>query len=597
MRRGLALAVCIAATIATPAGAHRAEIGSANAGELASVLVPSASAAPDREATVSATAATYEWDGGPLTGYFVTNFIGSGENCTKPRCDATLIKVDIPAGSTGDLKVDIGDFDSEWDLDLYVFASDAQGRPLKPLGVGERPAGEPETSTVSRAAPGYYLIQVVGWNAAGAFYKGKVNLSGVGPASAPAPQEIKVEGCNFTLYHFKDSAERLQAYVPPGYRVYPYQPYLAGTGGGEKGTATVAAAVYDCDRVEVPGSSPAPGIFSLLSVVVYSAEGAIEGPATADFYVLWVHADNPPLVELLASAGMPAYLVPGMLFEKPAQSLAVRAEVPWSQGAYELETSGALQDPFHRHANSYWHNAADGRIARLDFVTNPARDQYCSERSPDDAPCGKLTAQAGTPVAAFFGAPERTPDIAWDHDPVPRAWFDLSVSPPAQPPPGDPNDPGSGGQGGGQQGGGEQGSGQRAPGRPGGHRPSGTLLPAFGKLTVAVAADKGRRKTVRKRGFRVRVRCSVQCNATVTATVNKKTARKLRLGRKAVKLGTGKASITKAGRIPFYARLTRKAKKALGRKRAPKFAVKLVVTVKDRQGGQLKRFTKTVKPR
>ena len=114
---------------------------------------------------------------------------------------------------------------------------------------------------------------------------------------------------------------------------------------------------------------------------------------------------------------------------------------------------------------------------------------------------------------------------------------------------------------------------------------------------MAVAADRGRRKAVRKRGLRVRVRCSVQCNATVTATVDKKTARKLRLGNKAIKLGTGKASITKPGRIPFYARLTRKAKKALGRKRAPKFAVKLVVTVTDRQGGQLKRFTKTVKPR
>ena len=79
--------------------------------------------------------------------------------------------------------------------------------------------------------------------------------------------------------------------------------------------------------------------------------------------------------------------------------------------------------------------------------------------------------------------------------------------------------------------------------------------------------------------------------------MDKKTARKLRLGKKAIKMGTGKASITKAGRIPFYARLTRKAKKALGRKRAPKFAVKLLVVVTDRQGGQLKRFTKTVKPR
>jgi hypothetical protein len=122
----------------------------------------------------------------------------------------------------------------------------------------------------------------------------------------------------------------------------------------------------------------------VLSVLVYPPEETVEeGAASSDFYVLWIHANNPQLVELLESRGMPAYLVPGMLFEKPMQSLAVRVEVPWSLGAYELATTGFSQDFFRSHDNTYSHIATDGRrcrgdgagpgrrgcLVRMDFVT------------------------------------------------------------------------------------------------------------------------------------------------------------------------------------------------------------------------------------
>ena len=120
----------------------------------------------------------------------------------------------------------------------------------------------------------------------------------------------------------------------------------------------------------------------------------------------------------------------------------------------------------------------------------------------------------------------------------------------------------------------------------------GQPLPATGKLKVDVAIDKGKRKTARKRGLRGRIRCSVQCKVKATATISKKVARKLKLGRKTFKIGKGKASIKKAGRIKFYVKLNKKAKRALKRKGVKKFALKVSFRITDNQGKQLKKVTK-----
>jgi hypothetical protein len=119
-------------------------------------------------------------------------------------------------------------------------------------------------------------------------------------------------------------------------------------------------------------------------------------------------------------------------------------------------------------------------------------------------------------------------------------------------------------------------------------------LPSSGPLTISFAADKGKRSTARTRGLRVRVRCSVQCKATATAKVDKKVAKALRLGKKALTIGKAKASITRPGRIPFFIKLNAKTKRALARKGIKKFKVKLAIAVTDSSGKQLKRGTKTI---
>ena len=120
------------------------------------------------------------------------------------------------------------------------------------------------------------------------------------------------------------------------------------------------------------------------------------------------------------------------------------------------------------------------------------------------------------------------------------------------------------------------------------------LLPVSGPLRISFAADKGKRKTARKRGLRVRVRCSVQCKVTATAKIDKKVARKLGLGKKAITIGKAKATIVKPGRIPFFVKLNKKAKKSLARKRVKKFKLKVAIAVTDTSGKQLKKGTKTI---
>jgi hypothetical protein len=159
---------------------------------------------------------------------------------------------------------------------------------------------------------------------------------------------------------------------------------------------------------------------------VYPPDGVDEGPAASDFYVLWVHADNAALVDLLASRGMPAHHVPGMTFEKPLLSLGVRVAVPWSAGAFELGATGYHQDVVHAHDNTFVHVTEDGHAVRMDFLTSRARDHYCFQVSDDhDVQCGHLDAAEGSPVAGFFGHSHRTAHNAWDHDPLQRSWFVL----------------------------------------------------------------------------------------------------------------------------------------------------------------------------
>ena len=433
------------------------------------MAAPVASAEPDHSATLNRANPSFTWEGsGSGTGVFSLL-----DRCTGAPFTCEYILLNVEQAGELALALDITSVVSDptvcdaslqlsgclADIDAFLYRSNAAG---EPQGDNLMPAFPDGCATLALSErckvavdPGFYVVEVNYYLAVESHYTATAELTPVPPGQTvpdpPEPEKIALDGCNFTLYYFKDSAERLQALVPSGYRVRPYAPYnLAASVAGvsppvtTEGSATIAAAAYDCDSIEVPGSSPAPATFTVLSVLVYPPDETAEcpgagcpGPAGSDFYVLWIHADNQPLVDQLAARGMPAEFVPDMVFEKPLQSLAVRVEVPWTQGAYELATTGFQQDPFHDHNNSFWHGAVDKRCsgsgaapsqqgcdARMDFVTTAARDQHCAQQADHHAiECGKFTAHAGSPVASFFGAADRTADTAWDHDPMEHVWF------------------------------------------------------------------------------------------------------------------------------------------------------------------------------
>lgn len=196
------------------------------------------------------------------------------------------------------------------------------------------------------------------------------------------------------------------------------------------------------------------------------------------------------------------------------------------------------------------------------IYASSAYDYYAPS---DDAPDEDLKTYTVTDCPEGAGTPTSGP--------APDPGTSPGPAPGPAAPPANPSNPGAPGQAG--------------PGSP----PAGTL-PASGKLTVSFAADKGKRSTARKRGLRVRVSCSVQCNAAATASVTAKVARKLGLGKKALRIASGSARIDKAGRIPFYLKLTGKAKKAIAKRKVKKFSLTVTAAVTDRRDQQRQVFKK-----
>jgi hypothetical protein len=130
---------------------------------------------------------------------------------------------------------------------------------------------------------------------------------------------------------------------------------------------------------------------------------------------------------------------------------------------------------------------------------------------------------------------------------------------------------------------------------PGGTPPSQTdLLPVEGKLSLDIASSGGRRDTARKRGIRVRIRCSVQCRATAKVVVSRSIAAKLGLGKKKTTVATGFAEIKKSGRIPFFVKLTPKASKALKKRVMKRVPLTVNMMVTDSRGKQTTKRSKKI---
>jgi hypothetical protein len=118
--------------------------------------------------------------------------------------------------------------------------------------------------------------------------------------------------------------------------------------------------------------------------------------------------------------------------------------------------------------------------------------------------------------------------------------------------------------------------------------------PPADKQAPSLSAAPGKTKLadLLKKGLPVTVYCSEACVVETRVEVDAGTARKLKLGKKAVTIGTGKASLPGQGSGKVTVKLTAKAKKAL--KRSKSLKVKIVTLARDSAGNASKPATKTV---
>jgi hypothetical protein len=109
--------------------------------------------------------------------------------------------------------------------------------------------------------------------------------------------------------------------------------------------------------------------------------------------------------------------------------------------------------------------------------------------------------------------------------------------------------------------------------------------------TLTAKASAAKLAAVLKSGLPVQVGCAERCTVTIIATVDKATAKKLKLG-KALEVGRATKQLAQGAPSSVNVKLSAKAKKAA--KKLKTLKVKLTIAVVDAAGNR-KQTTKTVK--
>ncbi len=98
------------------------------------------------------------------------------------------------------------------------------------------------------------------------------------------------------------------------------------------------------------------------------------------------------------------------------------------------------------------------------------------------------------------------------------------------------------------------------------------------KVTLTGLRSSVSLRTVRRKGLTMRVRCATACTVAGALTVDARTARRLGLGRKVTRLGTGKARPRAGATATLRIKLTKKAARRLVRARSIPATVKVTAT-------------------
>ena len=257
-----------------------------------------------------------------------------------------------------------------------------------------------------------------------------ISVTNVGP-----PPAISLDECHMTLHLFRDSAERLSAWIPDGYMTF-------GTVLGRPDQAWLAFWFYSCRDVAIDGGASRATNLSLVSVVVSNPPGQLGGrplydpsdihaPINFDHYLVWAHTDNNKLAKLLEGVGMPVERVQSIDFERPNKFDAFTSVVS-SDGSYSSSMSGHHDDGLHYHDNSFWYD--DARLGesqlriQIGSPQQPIADDWSCKgfefvEDPTVPPCSDVSAEPGSAVESLLGGSTRDDSAAFNH-----LEFDASAS-------------------------------------------------------------------------------------------------------------------------------------------------------------------------
>ena len=235
-----------------------------------------------------------------------------------------------------------------------------------------------------------------------------ISVTSVGP-----PPAISLDDCHMTMHLFRDSAERLSAWIPDESRFT-----TAGTNPQRPDQAWLAFWFYSCGEVAIDGSGSRATNLSLVGVVVNDV-----APVDFDHYLVSAHTDNSKLAKHLESVGMPVERVRSIEFERPNEFDAFSSVVS-SDGSYSSSMSGHIDDTVHYHDNSFWYDdellgESQLRI-QIGSPAHPIADDWTCKgfRYVDDPtapPCSRVSAEPGSAVGSLLGGSTRDDSAAFNH--------------------------------------------------------------------------------------------------------------------------------------------------------------------------------------
>ena len=160
-------------------------------------------AAPNRTTTLSSSALTFAWDGGPGNGIGQNGTGGTPVGfatfrCTQVvyECDDTLVELKEGGALTADIKAGSG----STDLDVRIIKSDSAGTadPAENGIAFDEQTTADAKATAKSLKPGFYVVRVLFFNATQGTYKGTLTFAPppppapvVAPAPVPAPAVTK----------------------------------------------------------------------------------------------------------------------------------------------------------------------------------------------------------------------------------------------------------------------------------------------------------------------------------------------------------------------------------------------------------------------